>query len=120
MDNKLKNEKVKPEVVIDEIESVEDEKLNTIFGQINLVNQKLRLEEDKILAEFIYNNRIFDRRYCIDKKDVLKVFNFYLSFAPVVGNLRENKLPNIVKRKIKSFIWKIKKRKLYKQQLKGE
>ena len=119
--NEITDNMKKGKIIVSEIESDEvDYKLRQIYDEITRVETKLRKEEDNIIAEFIYSNTSFNHHYCIRKEDIKKVFEFYLSFAPLVDDIRKKKIPNIIKRKIKRTKWKLKRRKQYKQQLKGE
>ena len=114
--NGIRGGKIPPEVKHEEFDEV-DHKMTNIFEDIRIVSKRISLQEDKILAEFIYNHEVFNKHYVADVKDIMSIFNFYLSFAPVVADLRRNKLPNIIIRKIKSIRWKLKRRKKIKKML---
>lgn len=117
METGFKGGKIPPEIVHEEYDET-DHLIHNYFNELKLVNKKIGLKEDKMVAEFIYNNHLFDKHYVIDKEEVLNVFKFYLTYKPVIDDLRRNKLPNIIKRKIKQIKWKHKKIKQYKQHLK--
>ena len=85
------------------IPPVFEEERKSIFDEIALVEKRLATEQDEIVADFIYNNHIFDKHYRIPKERVIEVFSFYLEYAPIVNKLKENKLPNKIIRKIKKW-----------------
>ena len=88
------------------IKTVFDEARNTLLDEVEEVSHKLRLEQDHIIAEFIYNWDVFNARYEIPKEKILDAFEFYLDYYDQVERIKENKLQNIIIRKIKKFFRK--------------